>query len=73
MWILRLTIRGRRTDNGIWHFLATGLAEAAEAVMAILEPIWNEKRETARVRVRRARMPLLTTWPSVCGDRRERG
>ena len=122
MWIQRLTIRGRRADNGIGHYSAMGLAEARAAaferwkvakaggdlrvaggipagptfrdaadaviamhepgwcgpksgqvwrssletyvhpvigelpvaevtpghVMAVLEPVWNEKRETAR-------------------------
>ena len=28
MWIQRLTIRGRRTDNGIGHYPSMGLAEA---------------------------------------------
>ena len=28
MWIQRLTIQGRRTDNGIGHYPAMGLAEA---------------------------------------------
>ena len=31
MWIQRLTIRGRRTDNGIGHYPAMGLAEARAA------------------------------------------
>ena len=31
MWIQRLTIRGRRADNGIGHYPAMGLAEARAA------------------------------------------
>ena len=31
MWIQRLTIQGRRTDNGIGHYPAMGLAEARAA------------------------------------------
>ena len=141
MWIQRLTIRGRRTDNGIGHYPAMGLAEArtaaferwkiakaggdpreagsgppaptfaeaAEAViaihapnwrnpksgrqwratlqtyaypslgalpvceitpghvMAVLEPIWNEKRETAR-RVKQ-RISAICRWAVAQGHR----
>ena len=141
MWIQRLTIRGRRTDNGIGHYPAMGLAEAraaaferwkiakaggdpreagsgpaaptfaeaAEAVIAIhepswrgpksgpqwraslqtyaypslgalavseitpghvmdvLEPIWNEKRETAR-RVKQ-RISAICRWAVAQGHR----
>ena len=140
-WIQRLTIRGRRTDNGIGHYPAMGLAEAraaaferwkiakaggdprevgsgsaaptfaeaAEAVIAIhapswrspksgaqwrtslqtyaypiigalpvseitpshvmvvLEPIWNEKRETAR-RVKQ-RISAICRWAVAQGHR----
>ena len=140
-WIQRLTIRGRRTDNGIGHYPAMGLAEAraaaferwkttkaggdpreagsrpstptfAEAaqaviaihapswrnpksgpqwqasletyaypslgalqvseitpghVMAVLEPIWNEKRETAR-RVKQ-RISAICRWAVAQGHR----
>ena len=31
MWIQRLSIRGKRTDNGIGHYPAMGLAEARAA------------------------------------------
>ena len=141
MWIQRLTIRGRRTDNGIGHYPAMGLAEAraaaferwkiakaggdpreagsrpaaptfaeaAEAViaihapswrnpksgpqwraslqtyvypslgalpvseitpghvMAVLGPIWNEKRETAR-RVKQ-RISAICRWAVAQGHR----
>ena len=141
MWIQRLTIRGRRTDNGIGHYPAMGLAEAraaaferwkttkaggdpreagsrpaaptfseaAEAVIAIhapswrnpksgaqwraslqtyvypslgalavseitpghvmaaLEPLWNEKRETAR-RVKQ-RISAICRWAVAQGHR----
>ena len=141
MWIQRLTIRGKRTDNGIGHYPAMSLAEArtaaferwkiakaggdpreagsgpatptfgeaAEAViaihapnwrnpksgpqwrtslqtyaypiigalpvseitpghvMAILEPIWNEKRETAR-RVKQ-RISAICRWAVAQGHR----
>ena len=141
MWIQRLTIRGRRTDNGIGHYPAMGLAEAraaaferwkiakaggdpreaggrpaaptfaeaAEAViaihepswrspksgpqwraslqtyaypslgelavseitpghvMAVLEPIWNDKRETAR-RVKQ-RISAICRWAVALGHR----
>ena len=141
MWIQRLTIRGRRTDNGIGHYPAVGLAEAraaaferwkiakaggdpreaasrpaaptfAEAaqaviaihapswrspksgpqwraslqtyaypslgalavseitpghVMAVLEPIWNDKRETAR-RVKQ-RISAICRWAVAQGHR----
>ena len=140
-WIQRLTIRGRRTDNGIGHYPAMGLAEAraaaferwkiakaggdpreagrrppaptfaeaAEAViaihepswrnpksgaqwraslqtyvhpslgalpvseitpghvMAVLEPIWNERRETAR-RVKQ-RISAICRWAVAQGHR----
>ena len=140
-WIQRLTIRGRRTDNGVGHYPAMGLAEAravaferwkiakaggdpreaesrppaptfaeaAEAViaihepswrnpksgpqwraslqtyvypslgalpvseitpshvMAVLEPIWNEKRETAR-RVKQ-RISAICRWAVSQGHR----
>ena len=142
MWIQRLTIRGRRTDNGIGHYPAMGLpgaraaaferwkiakaggdpreagsrpaaptfAEAAEAVIAIhepswrspksgpqwraslqtyaypsigarpvseitpgdvlavLEPIWNEKRETAARRVKQ-RISAICRWAVAQGHR----
>ena len=141
MWIQRLTIRGKRTDNGIGHYPAMGLAEAravaferwkttkaggdpreagsrppaptfaeaAEAViaihapswrnpksgpqwqaslqtyayptlgalpvseitpghvMAVLEPIWNDKRETAR-RVKQ-RISAICRWAVAQGHR----
>ena len=141
MWIQRLTIRGRRTDNGIGHYPAMGLAEARTAaferwkiakaggdprvaggkpasptfrdaadaviamhapgwrgaksgqvwrssletyvhpvigdlpvaevtpghVMAVLEPIWNEKRETAR-RVKQ-RISAICRWAVAQGHR----
>ena len=140
-WIQRLTIRGKRTDNGIGHYPAMGLAEAraaaferwkttkaggdpreagsrppaptfaeaAEAViaihepswrnpksgaqwraslktyvypslgalpvseitpghvMAVLEPLWNEKRETAR-RVKQ-RISAICRWAVAQGHR----
>ena len=141
MWIQRLTIQGRRTDNGIGHYPAMGLAEARAAaferwkiakaggdprvaggkpagptfrdaadaviamhdpgwrgpksgqvwrssletyvhpvigelpvaevtpghVMAVLEPIWNEKRETAR-RVKQ-RISAICRWAVAQGHR----
>ena len=141
MWLQRLTIRGWRTDNGIGHYPAMGLAEAraaaferwkiakaggdprvaggtpagpafreaADAViakhepgwrgpksgqvwrsslatyvhpvigelpvaevtpghfMAVLEPIWNEKRETAR-RVKQ-RISAICRWAVAQGHR----
>ena len=82
MWIQRLTIRGKRTDNGIGHYPAMGLAEAraaaferwkttkaggdpreagsrppaptfaeaAEAVIAIHEPSWRNPKSGAQWR-----------------------
>ena len=63
MWIQRLTIRGRRADNGIGHYSAMGLAKARAAAFER----WKVARGIgeAKVQLRRRREPVAERPESV--------
>ena len=63
MWIQRLTIRGRRADNGIGHYSAMGLAEARAAAFER----WKVAHGIgeAEVQLRRRREPVAERPESV--------
>ena len=63
MWIQRLTIRGRRADNGIGHYSAMGLAEARAA--AFKRSKVARGIGEAEVQLRRRREPVAERPESV--------